>query len=340
LRELGTVNASKRLFPLVLPLTIFLVAQFAVAAHPQSASTSSSSLNVTYNVQSFVVEQQRLAVLLGKKISAQELGELRDSLPPVWNVQTSQDSYTISSEFLKTQLASGNVESAKTWVDHVIQHAQAYAGEVSGTSEGSRAELNRILAGAEFAAVHQPSAWDIFRQRLAAWVTRQLLRIFSGLARYPIGGQILFWVVMLAGVGFLALWLFRFVAGRDRMNSMPLEIVSASRTWQEWVRMAREAAKRNDFRAAIHAAYWAGISHLEDAGAVPRDRTKTPREYLRLIAQPAEGESMLTSVHVYRQPLTELTQRLERIWYANRGAGPEDFQQSLEQLEAMGCQLG
>ena len=330
----------KRLFPLVLPLTIFLVGPFAVQAHPQSASKSSSSVNVTYHVQSFVVEQQRLAVLLGKKISAQALAELRNSLPPVWNVQTSEGSYSISSGFLKTQMASGNVESAKTWVDHVIQHAQAYAGEVSGTSDGSRAELNRILAGSEFAAVHQPSGWDIFRQRLAAWVNRQLLRIFRGLGRYPIGGQILFWVVMLAGMGFLALWLFRFVASRDRMNSMPLgEIVSASRTWQEWIRTAREAAKRNDFRVAIHAAYWAGISHLEDAGAVPRDRTKTPREYLRLITQPAEGESMLTAVHVYRQPLTELTQRFERIWYANRGAGPEDFQQSIEQLEAMGCQL-
>jgi len=181
----------KRLFPLVLPLTIFLVAQSAVQAHPQSISTSSSSVNVTYNVQSFVVEQRRLAVLLGKKISAQQLAELRDSLPPIWNVQTSEGGYSISSEFLKTQLASGNVGSAKAWVDHVIQHAQAYAGEVSGTS-ASRDELTRILAGSEFAAVHQPSAWDIFRQRLAAWVNRQLLRIFSGLARYPIGGQILF----------------------------------------------------------------------------------------------------------------------------------------------------
>jgi hypothetical protein len=331
----------KRLFRLLLPLTIFLVAQFAVEAHPQSASPSSSSLNVTYNVQSFVAEQQRLAGLLGKKISARELARLRDSLPPVWQVQTSDGSYSISSEFLKTQLASGNLESAKTWVDHVIQHAQAYAGGVSLTSDGSRAELNRILAGSEFAAVHQPSAWDIFRQRLSAWVNRQLLRIFNGLARYPIGGRILFWVVMLAAVVFLALWLFRFVASRDRMNSMPLgEIVNASRTWQEWIRMAREAAKRNDFRAAIHAVYWAGISHLEDAGAVPRDRSKTPREYLRLITQPAEGESMLTSVHVYRQPLTELTQRFERIWYANRSAGPEDFQQSIKQLEALGCRLG
>jgi hypothetical protein len=331
----------KRLFRLLLPLTIFLVAQFAVEAHPQSASPSSSSLNVTYNVHSFVAEQQRLAVLLGKKLPARESAELRDSLPPVWKVQTAQDSYSISSEFLKTQLASGNPESAKTWVDHVIQHAQAYAGGVSGPSDGSRAELNRILAGSEFASVHPPSAWDTFRQRLSAWVNRQLLRIFSGLARYPIGGRILFWVVMLAGVGFLALWLFRFVASRDRMNTMPLgEIVSASRTWQEWIRMAREAAKRNDFRVAIHAVYWAGISHLEDAGAVPRDRSKTPREYLRLITQPAEGESMLISVQVYRQPLTELTQRFERIWYANRGAGPEDFEQSIKQLEAMGCQLG
>ena len=101
--------------------------------------------------------------------------------------------------------------------------------------------------------------------------------------------------------------------------------------------MAREAAARKDFREAVHSAYWSGISRLEDTGVVPKDRTKTPREYLRLVAAASEHE--LAQRPIYRAPLEELTKRLERIWYANRGAGPEDFVETLKQLEAMGCQL-
>ena len=101
--------------------------------------------------------------------------------------------------------------------------------------------------------------------------------------------------------------------------------------------MAREAAAQSNFREAVHSAYWAGITRLEDSGALPKDRSKTPREYLRLIANPAPHE--LAQRPVYREPMTELTKRLERTWYANRGAGPDDFKETLRQLEAMGCPL-
>jgi hypothetical protein len=237
-------------------------------------------------------------------------------------------------------LLSGKSDDAKLWVDHVIGEARGYseaALRAKNTTGDAHRELEKILGGSEFAAVHPPSAWDMFRQRLSAWMLRMLGKLFGGMARYPIGGEILFWLIVVAGVGFIALWVFRFLASRERMEAMPgSEIVNASRTWQEWIRMAREAAARNDFREAVHAAYWAGIARLEDAGVVPKDRTKTPREYLRLVTS-APGE--LAARPMYREPLTELTKRLERIWYANRGAGPDDYQQTLRQLEAMGCQL-
>jgi hypothetical protein len=164
------------------------------------------------------------------------------------------------------------------------------------------------------------------------------MRLFGGIGRHPIGGAILFWFIMVAGVGAIALWMFRFFASRDRLDSLPpSQSVHASRTWQEWIRASREAAHRGDFREAVHSAYWAGIVRLEDTGAVPRDRTKTPREYLRLVTDPLAGE--LPSDPSPREPLAALTSRFERTWYANRGAGPEDFRESLRQLEALGCQL-
>jgi len=55
------------------------------------------------------------------------------------------------------------------------------------------------------------------------------------------------------------------------------------------------------------------------------------------VAEPDSGQLAASPVH--REPLTALTMGLERAWYANRGAGPEDFRESLSHLEALGCLL-
>jgi hypothetical protein len=291
-----------------------------------------------YDVPSFAAELHRLSDKLGDNPSPEEMVALQDSLPKQWNVSTLDRSYSVSSEFLRDQIAAGPGGLAKAWVDHMAMEMESYAALRAGSPGNAKAQLAQILAGAEFASIRPPSAWDLFRERLAAWLDRLLLRIFGGLARYPIGGQILFWLVTVLGVGFIALWLFRFMVGRDLMDSLPpSEVVAASRTWQEWMRSAREAASRNDFREAVHSAYWAGISRLEEIGVVRRDRSRTPREYLRMASEPsAEGTAPRPA---YREPLAALTARLERTWYANRGAGADDFQDTLRQLEALGCQL-
>src|SRR5262249_46842848 len=145
-----------------------------------------------------------------------------------------------------------------------------------------------------------------------------------------------FWLFLVGVVGCMALWLFRFLAGRDGLSTLSASASpTSSMSWQEWIRAARVAASRGDFREAVHCAYWAGVIRLEDLGILPQDRTKTPREYLRLLSEPALDE--LAPRLAYREPLAVLTLRFERIWYANRSAGAEDFQESLRQLEALGC---
>lgn len=301
-------------------------------------SLPADSTNAIYDVNSVVVELQRLSDALGKKSSEKELAALRDSLPKQWTVKTPQNTFAISTEFLDKELAAGLSAPAKIWVDHLQEQVLSYSSQRTEKSVSARGELDKILAGAEFAGVRPPNKWDLFRQHVAAWLARMLFKLFSGIERYPIGGHILYWTIIALGVGLIGLWLIRFLESRDRLDSLPAgEIVSATRTWQEWVREAREAASRGDFREAVHSAYWAGIARLEDNGVVPKDRTKTPREYLRLVAEPSSHE--LAPRPVYHEPLTALTRRLERTWYANRGAGPEDFSDTLRQLEAMGCPL-
>jgi hypothetical protein len=110
-----------------------------------------------------------------------------------------------------------------------------------------------------------------------------------------------------------------------------------SRSWQEWIRAARESAARGDYREAIHSAYWAGITRLQDAGALPLDRAKTPREYLRALSAPRAPEQ--ESTEKYKEPLRKLTTNLELAWYANRKADSAEFSETLQHVEALGCRL-
>lgn len=338
-RNHGALHAAASAF-LACVLSLHLIPGCAHASEQEQSpsSTNQGSTNVQYDIPSLAAELARISTLLEKKPAARELDALRDSLPNHWTVTTAGKDYSISTEFLRTQLNSASTGFARTWVEHLKGQLESYAVTRSAGTSNARAELDGILGSPEFAAVHPPTRWDIFRQRVAAWLERLLMRLFGGLARYPIGGQILFWAFVVVCVGFLALWLFRFMVSRDRLDALPPgHIVSPARTWQEWIRIARLAAGRNDFREAIHSAYWAGITRLEDTGILPKDRAKTPREYLRMISQPAPGE--LLPPTAYRESLTVLTNRLERTWYGNRAANVDDFRDTLQHVEALGCQL-
>ncbi len=310
-------------------------AAFGRAQRPTSDTPQSSA--GPYDTPSFLAELHRLAAILKKNPSTNEMVALRDSLPRRWTVSTPEFTCSVSSEPLRNQLTSLSASKALVWVNHLAAEVQASSLPQTASPQ-ARSELDRILARTEFAAVRPPSAWDLLRERIAVWVGRMLLWLSGGLERHPIGGKILFWVILLGVAGWIALGLFRFLASRDRVAALPPSVSpSASRTWQEWVCAAREAAGRGDFREAVHCAYWAGIARLEDAGVVPQDRTKTPREYLRLVAEPLPGE--LAPQLAPHEPLAGLTSRLERVWYADRGASPEDFHESLRQLKALGCLL-
>lgn len=324
----------------VLSLLILLATVVSPATFGQgqrATPQTGAALSPVYDRASFAAELQRITEILKKKPSVNEMVALRDSLPKRWTVSTPEGSFSVSSQTLRNQLTRLSSEKAQAWVNHLAQEVQS--SEQSAASPSSaREELDRILARSEFGAVKPPSAWELFRRRVEAWIERMLLRLLGGVSRHPLGGEILFWFLVVAAVGVVAMWVFRFFANRDRGSALAPNIdVIAVRTWQEWIRGAREAASRGDFREAVHSVYWAGIARLEDLGFVPKDRTKTPREYLQLVVEPADGQNSLPPVH--REPLTALTKELERIWYANRGAGLEDFRESLRHLEALGCPL-
>ena len=316
---------------------------FSSTAIPTQAPAGSNSHPVEkiYDVASFAAELQRLEAELQQKPSPTGIKNFRDELPPSWNVSTPEHSYSISTQPLRDQLNGNSTNNAETWIEHLqveVQSAQRAEGQSLATAH---THLNKILAGRGFEGVRPPTYLELLRERASAWLQRMLMKLFSGLSRHPIGAKVLFWVVLIAGVGFVALWIFRYISGRDSMNFFqPGSTTVTTRTWQEWMHAAREAAAQGDFREAVHSAYWAGITRLEETGTLPLDRTKTPREYLHLIDTRPSGTEVDDPVaQDYKKPLTALTSRLERIWYANHMARLEDFDDSLRQLEALGCSL-
>jgi hypothetical protein len=305
------------------------------------ASANPNPAEKIYDVTSFAAELQRLEAQLQQKPSSTGIKNFRDGLPPSWNVSTPEHRYSVSTKPLRDQLNGNSTNNAETWLEHLqveVQSAQRTEGQPLAAAH---THLNKILAGRGFEAVRPPTYLELLRERASAWLQRMLIKLFSGLSRHPIGAKVLFWVVLIAGVGFVALWIFRYISGRDSMNFFqPGSTTVTTRTWQEWIHAAREAAARGDFREAVHSAYWAGITRLEETGTLPRDRTKTPREYLHLIDTRPHGMELDDQpAQDYTKPLAALTARLEQIWYANRMARLEDFDDTLRQLEALGCSL-
>jgi Domain of unknown function (DUF4129) len=140
------------------------------------------------------------------------------------------------------------------------------------------------------------------------------------------GNTIAWGVIFLAVVSlFYAVynWLSR-TAKQERFRAEVEPLVSDAR---QWVLEALAAADRGNFREAIHCAYWASVSHLEDMRVLPRDRSRTPRESLQILEHHLAEKSSLQA----------MTHRFELIWYGYRPASVGDWAGAKELMEKLGC---
>jgi hypothetical protein len=305
--------------------------------------------NVYLDASSFAAELQRIGnAIKEEKASAPDLAELRKNLPARWELTTTERSYSLSADPLRALLRDAEKETkpesmaakateAARWAFDLANQVNAYAGAQTHTATSARTALERILSRREFASVHGPTSWDLFRQRVGRWIARQLERFFRQIDRYPMGAKILLWAIVIVVVVWLAVVLFRYWTRRARLEELQTpDSVAFVRTWQEWIRIAREAATRGDFREAVHSAYWAGICYLEDSGVVRKDRTRTPREYMRSVSSATQ---LAVSGRSTREALSALTMALEQVWYGRRSASIHDFEKAMRSVEALGCQL-
>jgi hypothetical protein len=270
-------------------------------------------------------------------------------LPVKWNVKTADGSYDISSAPIDALLQEAEKETdpthraalmhdANQWLDEEAGEAESYTAAESQNHSSARGALSEILARREFTGVRTATARERFQEKLEEWFERVAEWFIGHIGRHATGAGIFFELLLLAAVAWLCAMLVRFWMRRARIDELEApQSVAIARSWQEWIRAARAASERGDFREAVHSAYWAGISYLEAAEVIEPDRARTPREYLRLLAKPRPDAA--ASLEKPRASLAALTTRLEQVWYGRRPASREDFLESMRQIEGLGCQL-
>lgn len=233
-------------------------------------------------------------------------------------------------EFAKadSRLKPEHLKNVRTYLLTLEEQATTYDQAVADPA-ASRQKLGEILARREFRNVHGPGLKETLLGRLYRWLARLLGRIrFGGAGAFNIL-QVIVYVLVGAALLILVFWTVNRLR-RTEEDLPPRKIIPFSpsaRSWRAWLAEAREHAQKQDWRNAIHLAYWAGISFLESGGAWKPNRARTPREYLRL----------LSTRNPKHRPLSDLTRKFEVVWYGDRPAAQQDFQETLVQLEKLGC---
>jgi hypothetical protein len=309
-------------------LLALLACSCAVAARAESVS---------------ITEYRRQLQDIAQKVDAlkadpDQAGKLVAEIPDTISVATSSGEINVSNKILKDNLAAFSradeekraplLTQLQNYVQALTAAAESY-DQPGADAAAARGKLSEILSRHEFNKVRGPSAKDAFLARIYRWLSRILGKLaFRGGGNFDLMRVLIYLLVALAAT-LVLIWTIRRL--RRPQEELPQrEIIPFSpsaRNWRTWLAEARALAQQQDWRNAIHLAYWAGISYLEEHGAWKPNRARTPREYLRLIGTRAAQYPVLAA----------LTRKLEHVWYGYGDAAESDFNEALVQLEKLGC---
>ena len=265
-------------------------------------------------------------------------GEVVTAIPDQVSVATSSGEISVSYKILKDNLAAYAAANEEKRPG-LLRQVQNYTHELSAAADGyekrssdltsTHRKLDQILSRHEFKKVQGPSVKDALLARIYRWLSRLLSKLSFGPGTQFDWMRLLIYLVVGAAVTLLLVWTIRRL--RRPQDELPrreiIPFAPSARGWRTWLAEARALAQQQDWRNAIHLAYWAGISYLEEHGSWKPNRARTPREYLRLLGTRAAQYPVLAA----------LTHTLEVVWYGYGSAAEADFQEALGQLEKLGC---
>ena len=322
-----------------LPVFYLLLAILFAWPSATFAQSPNSVLPQTLTLKEYIAELDRCATVLNASpVSPAAVEALRDSLPSNWTVTVEDRHYTIGAQWLSGDLVeiernpganTPALAQARQKLELYRLDAQALATSIDSQRNPapSRNRLNSILSSREFRGQQGPTWFDVLERRILDWIDRQLDKIFGPIRRRKLGNIVAWIAIGLVGV-LLLFWTLRFLMRAGQSAEMDLSgAAPIGNDWRRWLREARDAAGRGDFRAAIHAAYWTAIVRMEETKSLPEDRARTPRESLRMIQRDSSAYA----------PLAQLTRRFELVWYGYRDATAADWDDAAQQLEILGC---
>lgn len=265
-------------------------------------------------------------------------GALLQTIPDQATIRSDADEINVSYKTLRNDIAAFAaadeqkrpvaLHELKAYTQALNSAAESY-GKSNADSSARHTQLSQILSRREFRKVKGPDVMDIFLSRIFRWLARLFGKMLGGRTPNFDVVRVVIYIFVGIAVALLLIWTVRKFS-QSRPEPLVREIVPFSpsaRSWRAWLAEARELAQQQDWRNAIHLAYWAGVSYLEEHGAWKPNRARTPREYLRLIGTRAAQYPVLAA----------MTRKLEIVWYGYGNASEADFQEALGQLEKLGC---
>ena len=204
---------------------------------------------------------------------------------------------------------------------HLVRMEDAGSAVPTGAVQQAREQFDQVLAAREFAPDREPTWLERKWQEFVEWLGSVLLKGFQAASKAPGWLRIFFeFLLFLIPALLLLLWLMRQVR-EDRLRPSaggdePGRAALAPDT--EWRALAEQCAAAGDWRLAIHALYWATIAGFEARRLWQPNRTRTPREYMRLLALGSDAHAALA----------EQTRLFELTWYGYRDATQEDYRRA------------
>lgn len=305
-------------------------------AHGRDAQVKSDVKDV--DLQTYEAELKSISMRIEEiKHRPADLKRFGDSLPSEWIVNTGETRISVSTDPLYSALKDLQTDQKKAdeLARQVVLRLEAMreaAIEMRSGGAGisiptAQQRLEKVFERREFGGMKGPSKLQLLEQRIALWIARQIARLFQLLHVSAKTGNFLAWAVI--ALAFLAggYWVFRTISQRAAEPELPSSTPASSSGPRMWLNDALAAAERGDYREAVRCGYWAAIARLEDLKILLRDRSRTPRESLRLLdSHPIEQVS-----------LRELTHHFELIWYGYRTATRADWTGARAELEKIGC---
>jgi hypothetical protein len=349
-------------------LTLCCQAALAQAKSGVNDSAASAPPSALLSLQQYEAELDRASVAVREAAEAVDGDSAKQgatvpsvTLPVAWVIEVDSQRYEIPTDWLNTALNAPEKDAnlrrqrlADAAARLALLRAEAKKLETrqdTASGASARAHLDEILQRREFRRIDQQKSWIAeLWERILEWLLRLLARIFGSAERAGTVKNVILYGAICVAFVLLAWTVVRALRTLARSEAV-LRLAGAppaGKTWNQWAREALAAAARGDYRPAIHAAYWAGVYRLADLGVWQLDRSLTPREYLRLLRQPARANAMQAAAITLPDPETrarradalgDLTRTLEAVWYAEEPATQEHFRAAVEQLENLGCRF-